>query len=120
VKKVLSTEAAFGEVRQATAELESVIANGPIVATVTPEEVRSHLTSRYDFSKPLELDDVITDVEEMVRKWQVRVPHPRYFGLFNPSVRIASVVADLLVAMYNPQLATCCGSSISPCPDWTV
>ena len=41
----------------------------------------------------------------MLRKWQVHVTHPRYFGLFNPSVTVASVVADLLVAMYNPQLA---------------
>src|SRR5206468_11564025 len=32
--------------------------------------------------------------------------HPRYFGLFNPSVTLASVIADTLVAMYNPQLAT--------------
>jgi glutamate/tyrosine decarboxylase-like PLP-dependent enzyme len=41
----------------------------------------------------------------MLRKWQVHVTHPRYFGLFNPSVTVASVLADLLVAMYNPQLA---------------
>jgi glutamate/tyrosine decarboxylase-like PLP-dependent enzyme len=35
----------------------------------------------------------------------VQVTHPRYFGLFNPSVTLASVIADTLVAMYNPQLA---------------
>ncbi|MGI8959243.1 MAG: pyridoxal phosphate-dependent decarboxylase family protein [Bryobacteraceae bacterium] len=99
-------QAAFDQVRKATAELASLIANGPIVPTVTPEEVRSYLTSRYDFTKPLGLDDVIADVEQMLRKWQVHVTHPRYFGLFNPSVTVASVVADLLVAMYNPQLAT--------------
>jgi glutamate/tyrosine decarboxylase-like PLP-dependent enzyme len=33
------------------------------------------------------------------------VTHPRYFGLSNPSVTLASVIADTLVAMYNPQLA---------------
>ena len=48
---------------------------------------------------------MIADVEEMLRKWQVQVTHPRYFGLFNPSVTLASVVADTLVAMYNSQLA---------------
>jgi aromatic-L-amino-acid decarboxylase len=106
VKNVLSTQAAFDEVRKATADLESLIANGPIVPTVTPEEIRSYLASRYGFTKPLELDDVITDLEQMLRKWQVHVTHPRYFGLFNPSVTVASIVADLLVAMYNPQLAT--------------
>jgi glutamate/tyrosine decarboxylase-like PLP-dependent enzyme len=42
----------------------------------------------------------------MLRTWQVQVTHPRYLGLFNPSVTTASVVADTLVAIYNPQLAT--------------
>jgi glutamate/tyrosine decarboxylase-like PLP-dependent enzyme len=49
---------------------------------------------------------VVGDVEAMMRKWQVQVTHPRYFGLFNPSVTPASVIADTLVAAYNPQLAT--------------
>ena len=48
---------------------------------------------------------MIADVEKMLRTWQVQVTHPRYFGLFNPSVTLASVIADTLVAMYNPQLA---------------
>ena len=46
------------------------------------------------------------DVERMMRTWHVQVTHPRYFGLFNPSVTFASMVADTLVAMHNPQLAT--------------
>jgi len=97
---------AFDDVRSAVAKLEIQIASGPIVPTVTPEEIRFHLTSRYDFTKPLDLDDVGADVERMLQAWQVHVTHPRYFGLFNPSVTLASVVADTLVAMYNPQLAT--------------
>src|SRR2546425_11629592 len=54
----------------------------------------------------MERDDVTADVERMMRTWQVQVTHPRYFGLFNPSVTLASVIAETLVAMYNPQLAT--------------
>src|SRR6185437_8731044 len=104
--KNLSSNRAFDEVRTAVAKLECDIAAGPIVPAVTPEEIRGYLASRYDFSKPVALDDVIADVEQMLRKWQVHVTHPRYFGLFNPSVTVASIVADLLVAMYNPQLAT--------------
>ena len=42
----------------------------------------------------------------MLHTWQVQVTHPRYFGLFNPSVTLASIVADALAAIYNPQLAT--------------
>jgi len=92
-------------VRNTAARVESAIASGPIVPSVTPEEIRAHLTSHYDFQQPRTLDEVASDVEEMLRKWQVHVTHPRYFGLFNPSVTVASVVGDLLAAMYNPQLA---------------
>ena len=94
------------QIRSVVATLESDIANGPIVPTVAPHEIRNYLGSRYDFTKPMALDDVTADVERMMRRWQVQVTHPRYFGLFNPSVTLASVIADTLVAMYNPQLAT--------------
>jgi glutamate/tyrosine decarboxylase-like PLP-dependent enzyme len=93
------------EIRDDFARLESEIAKGPIVPNVTQEEIRSYLTSRYDFKKSMTLDEVIADVEKMLQTWQVQVTHPRYFGLFNPSVTLASVIADTLVAMYNPQLA---------------
>ena len=97
---------AFDQLLQSIAKLESDIASGPIVPAVTPLEIRKHLAARYDFTKPMALDDVAADVEQMLRRWQVHVTHPRYFGLFNPSVTPASVVGDTLAAMYNPQLAT--------------
>src|ERR1700748_774631 len=86
-------------------QLQTDIANGPILPNVTAEEVREYLSSRYDFKRAQPLEEVIKDVEKMLRTWQVQVTHPRYFGLFNPSVTLASVVAEVLVAMYNPQLA---------------
>src|SRR5213596_1803630 len=97
---------AFDELLHSIEKLESDIAGGPIVPAVTPQEIRNYLAARYDFAKPLALDDVGADVERMLRRWQVHVTHPRYFGLFNPSVTPASVVGDTLAAMYNPQLAT--------------
>jgi glutamate/tyrosine decarboxylase-like PLP-dependent enzyme len=93
------------QIRDDFERVESAIADGPIYPNVTAEEIRNYLTSRYDFSQTMSLDEVIADVEQMLRTWQVQVTHPRYFGLFNPSVTFASVVADTLVAMYNPQLA---------------
>jgi glutamate/tyrosine decarboxylase-like PLP-dependent enzyme len=87
------------------AALEPEIANGPIVPTVTPQEIREHL-ARYDFSNPVSLEEVCADVGRMLRTWQVQVTHPRYFGLFNPSVTLASIIADTIVAMHNPQVAT--------------
>jgi aromatic-L-amino-acid decarboxylase len=92
-------------IRDEFAAVESAIAGGPIVSNVTAGEVRAWLGSRFDFKQPLPLDEVVADVEKMLREWQVQVTHPRYFGLFNPSVTLASVVADTLVAMYNSQLA---------------
>jgi len=97
---------AFDQLRSAVATVVSDIANGPIVPRGRPEEIRAYLGSRYDFTKPMALDAVTADVERMMRTWHVQVTHPRYFGLFNPSVTLASVVADTLVATYNPQLAT--------------
>src|SRR5205809_738315 len=96
---------AFNEVQSVAGKLEADIASGPIIPMVTPQEVRDYLASRYDFTKPLKLDDVIADVGRMLRTWQVQVTHPRYFGLFNPSVTTASIIAETMVAMYNPQLA---------------
>jgi len=87
------------------AELQEVIQQGPIYPNGTPEEIRAHLASHYDFRGQKDLAETVADVERMLRTWQVQVTHPRYFGLFNPSVTLASVVADTLVAMYNPQLA---------------
>jgi glutamate/tyrosine decarboxylase-like PLP-dependent enzyme len=93
------------QMRNEFARLEAEIADGPIVPIVTAEEIRAHLNSLYAFKQTMPLDDVVADVEQMLRKWQVQVTHPRYFGLYNPSVTLAGVVADTLVAMLNPQLA---------------
>lgn len=95
----------FEELRDVIAKVESDIASGPIVPRVTPQEIRQHL-ARYDFTGPVALEEVCADVGQMLRTWNVQITHPRYFGLFNPSVTLASTIADTLVAMYNPQLAT--------------
>ena len=93
------------QIRNEFRNAESSIADGPIVPNVTAGEIRAYLGSRFDFTKAMPLEDVVADVEKMLRAWQVQVTHPRYFGLFNPSVTLASVVADTLAAMYNSQLA---------------
>lgn len=95
----------FEQLQEVIAGVRSEIAEGPILPVVTPGEIRDHL-SRYDFTNPMDLDQVCADIGRMLRTWDVQITHPRYFGLFNPSVTTASVVADTLVAMYNPQLAT--------------
>jgi aromatic-L-amino-acid decarboxylase len=98
-------QALLENLRSVVEDLNCEIADGPIFPKVTPEEIREHL-HRYDFSQPVALDELCSDVARMMQTWHVQVTHPRYFGLFNPSVTFASVVADTMVAMYNPQLAT--------------
>lgn len=88
------------EVDSFTAEIRDV----PVNPNVSPAEVRERL-SRYTFDSPIGLDELTNEVVELLRSYTVHVTHPRYFGLFNPSVRIAGVVADTLTALYNPQLA---------------
>jgi hypothetical protein len=58
-----------------------------------------------DFQGARPVEDVIADATRMLRDWSLQVTHPRYFGLFNPSVHLSSVAADALVAAFNPQLA---------------
>ncbi len=77
----------------------------PVQTQVTPAEVRAELEARYTFQFPIPLQEVTADVIRLLRRWTVHVTHPRYFGLFNPSVRQAGIFADVLTALYNPQLA---------------
>lgn len=77
----------------------------PVTPTPDPGTVRAHFRKHYDFTRPIPLDEVLADVAEVFRRWNVHVTHPRYFGYYNPSVTPASVMGDTLAALYNPQLA---------------
>jgi glutamate/tyrosine decarboxylase-like PLP-dependent enzyme len=88
------------------ADFHDDVPNLPTVPCVTAREIRCHLRERYGaFERPMPLEALLEDVRSMMRKWIVHNTHPRYFGLFNPSVHLAAVMADTLVAAYNPQLA---------------
>lgn len=77
----------------------------PISSEISPAQLRRELENRYTFEQSVSLEEVTEDAMRLLRDYTVHVTHPRYFGLFNPSVRYAGVVADVLVALYNPQLA---------------
>lgn len=74
---------------------------------VTPRLPREGLRERlaaYDFSAPRDLADLVEGVSDLLERGAVHTNHPRYFGLFNTGVRRAGIVADALVALYNPQV----------------
>lgn len=60
--------------------------------------------ARYDFAEGAALEAIARDVEDLLSHGAVQSSHPRYFGLFNPTVHAAGVVADAIAALYNPQL----------------
>lgn len=77
----------------------------PLLPRISPATLREELEARYTFEHPVALEEVTQDAMRLLRKYTVHVTHPRYFGLFNPSVRYPGIVADTLTALYNPQLA---------------
>ena len=72
---------------------------------------RPHTTSSscgcagFDFGTPVPLDELVEATGELLGDGIVHTSHPRYFGLFTPAPTFAGVLADALVAAFNPQLA---------------
>jgi aromatic-L-amino-acid decarboxylase len=58
-----------------------------------------------DFNRPADVKEAVRIVTGALRKYTVHTPHPRYYGLFNPRPNFPSVIADLITATFNPQLA---------------
>lgn len=87
------------------ASFPELVRDLPVTPEVTPHEIRTHLREHYDFAEAHPLVDVLQSVIDMLRRWNLHTTHPRYFGLFNPSVHEAGVWADALAALYNPQMA---------------
>jgi glutamate/tyrosine decarboxylase-like PLP-dependent enzyme len=76
----------------------------PASTEPTPEAVRE-LVERFDFSHPMAPDEAVQLAARALSTTQVHAPHPRYFGLFNPTPATMGIAADALVAAFNPQLA---------------
>jgi glutamate/tyrosine decarboxylase-like PLP-dependent enzyme len=85
--------------------LESAVRELPVLPDLSAAELRAELTARYRFDAPRPLAAVTEDVIRLLRRGIVHVTHPRYFGLFNPSVLEGAIVGDVLAAAFNPQLA---------------
>ncbi len=61
--------------------------------------------SRFNFTSPTELAELLPWVVRYLRDGVVQITHPRYFGLFNPAPGFPSILADHIAAAFNPQLA---------------
>jgi aromatic-L-amino-acid/L-tryptophan decarboxylase len=77
-----------------------------VLPLVNLEEIRAELEQRYTFETPISLDLLTEQVIDLLRRWNTHGAHPRCFGIFKPSIRQASIVAETLAALYNPNLST--------------
>lgn len=68
------------------------------------EDVRN-MFQAMDFETPMDPIAAIDFAVHGFKNYQTHTPHRRYFGLFNPAPSTMGIVADSLVAAFNPQLA---------------
>ncbi|MEO1229862.1 MAG: pyridoxal-dependent decarboxylase [Myxococcota bacterium] len=93
------------DMSEAVRDFYSSVGELPVAPSGGSMGTRAHLDETYGaFTDPRPSRQVQADVLRMLREEQVHATHPRYFGLFNPSVFPAAVVADALVAVTNPQV----------------
>jgi glutamate/tyrosine decarboxylase-like PLP-dependent enzyme len=98
-----------------TGELASALAHlqaGPVTPTLDMAAFRRDLHAM-DFTRPRPLEELLRWTLGVLSHGIVQMANPRYFGLFNPGPNYPSQVADRLVSLFNPQLAS---SASSPVP----
>lgn len=76
----------------------------PASADPSPDAVRA-LLAGVDYSRPMPAEEAVRFAAESLARTQVHTPHPRYYGLFNPTPATMGIAGDALVAALNPQLA---------------
>src|SRR5262245_47273859 len=91
-------------VARAARSFDASIRDLPVSMPSPTRDIRAALAP-YDFAAPRDPAGVLGAVASMLTRWNVQVTHPRYFGLFNPSVLPAAVAAEALAAVVNPQMA---------------
>ena len=80
------------------------IAGARVAPVLDPMALRQALAA-FDFNSPLPPLEAVAAAVGGMWEQQVHTPHPRYFGLFNPAPTTMGIVADALVAAFNPQMA---------------
>ncbi|HUX66906.1 MAG TPA: aminotransferase class V-fold PLP-dependent enzyme [Terriglobales bacterium] len=80
------------------------VAGARVAPALDPGALRQALAA-FDFQSPLPPPEALAFAVRGLWEQQVHTPHPRYFGLFNPAPTTMGIVADALVAAFNPQMA---------------
>jgi len=64
------------------------------------------LLKNIDFKNNTDPLEVINLMIDALQSYQLNTTHPAYFGVFNPAPSSMSIIADAMVAFFNPQLAS--------------
>jgi glutamate/tyrosine decarboxylase-like PLP-dependent enzyme len=59
----------------------------------------------FDLENPVNEREALDSVLKGMIQHGVHTPHPMYYGLYNPRANMAGIMADLITAVLNPQLA---------------
>ncbi|MDX2245474.1 MAG: pyridoxal-dependent decarboxylase [Bacteroidia bacterium] len=78
--------------------------NFAVTPVLDPEEIRKN-ARQFDFSQPENPEPALHKILDALEKFTVHTPHPSYFGLFNPRANFAGIMADLISAVFNIQMA---------------
>ena len=77
-------------------QFQSTLPGRPVVPTLEVSSLRQDLARRYDFAQPVPAERLLEQVGGLLAEGLVQVTHPRYFGLFNPSVLPVAVLGEAL------------------------
>lgn len=81
----------------------TTVEKGRVTPELDPEKIRA-LLRPFQFDRGVDPLQALDFVAAALSKYQTHTPHPRYYGLFNPAPTTMGVVADALVAAFNPQV----------------
>ena len=83
----------------------------PVASSASRADVDQFLSQQFPLDRPGELAELVRSAATLFERWEEHSNSPRHFGLFRPGSSVSCVVADALVALYNPNLAR---ASFSP------
>lgn len=79
------------------------VSSGPVTPILDVHAIRQFIASGETWKG--QPQQVLDHVVEGLSRYIVQTGHPAYFGLFNPKGSFAGILADALLAAFNPQLA---------------
>jgi len=75
-----------------------------VTPTLDLEKIKQSVRS-FDLKTPVNEYIALEAVLVGMKEHGVHTPHPMYYGLYNPRPNMAGIMADLITAVVNPQLA---------------